>query len=465
MLPDFARPASRTFRENEKRERRKDRHRDRDRERDPDRDRERERRRRHKEGTKERSAMTDREVSAGEAQERRLRRSRLSFSEAGPLPDIPRDVVGGWGLERTWRASLNDSNVDLGQKPSTSDLGSSRVTVTVKRPKEKGKARERERERDRGEYANVESASEQEGEYVFVEHSAQEDRDRDRKSKDKERERRHRDRRNSLGMGHASSSRLRPKDKERDRDRTNGRRRDSREREVRRSSHSAAPLPVPPPASQTQALAIAVPVSVSSSFLPSGSNAQQSALGLILVPSPDGKGYEYRYTQISGSSMDNGRAVVLTQHGQAEVHGQSIAIAPSFATSSYCYSNYSNSSSDGGVRASTTTDYPTHPTTQTNTNIPHPTRRATDPVIPGQARETSLHVPQPRRISTHIPEVDPTPEPSSGVSSGASTVVPQTQTMPPILSLDAAIAQLHLTQPQAPVSVSMARQQPTGHYD
>lgn len=454
MLPDFARPASRSFREDERRERRKEkeRHRERNRERDGDkegeRDRDREKRRRHREGVKERGAVTDREASATEAQGRRTRKIRQSFTEGVPPPDIPHDVVGGWGLERNWRASLNGSNADLSQT-LMSDVGSRHATV---RTKEKGKTRERER--DRGEYANLESASEQEGEeYVFVELSAQEE----RKERERERERRHRDKeRSSLGLGHASSSRPRGKERDRERGAESGRetrdrerKRDTKDKESRRASHTIDPAMHP----QVVPVPVPVPISFSSSYLPNTSNASaHSALGLILVPSPDGKGYEYRYAPIQGS-MDSGRTVVLAQN-HVDAHGQPIAVAPSFATSTYS-TNYSNSSSDGAVRAPTSTDFHSYALTQATTGhrSPHPVRRVTDPVVPGQVYDTSLHVPQPRRISTHIPEVDPSPEPSSGNTSGASTVVPTSQ---PNLSLDAAIAQLQLSQPQPPIMQQVA---------
>ena len=332
-----------------------------------------------------------------------------------PIPAVPPDVVGGWGLERSWRASYASSHSghsapasrenlrgdlvesrDRGagkakSESGSSSLGSSFTKMRVRggeEGKDKGKGKEVEREGEDGA-----------GEFGVVPSSHDDERREAEPSQLPARER-------ARHISFTASSQPFPSS-----------RNDSRDRE-RDTTHGLPPLQS----------------STSNYYSQTGQrererrttlSAAPSALGLVLVPSPDGRGgytYEYQYRYHSPGQQYQYQA---QQYRPPALPPQSTIQPPS-----------STSTNAGTTGKESITPLAASQTRSSNLSrsveFATLTRRATDSALSRQAQAHAreariasgmaaenptgvapLHVPQPRRISMTIPEPEPEASPQS----------------------------------------------------
>ncbi|KAI5122836.1 hypothetical protein M0805_003131 [Coniferiporia weirii] len=375
-----------------------------------------------------------------------------SVTVNGSAEGRARAVVGGWGLERSWRASLgsstgsvSDLRAELGRAGSgETRVGSSHTrSLRVEKGKERERNsereqkqdrvgdrtsdRERERPRDRnGDTERDEATDADDQGYVFVRFLPEEQQSHEKgkeQSRNVETERHTQaERRRSIAYpistsDSTSSGRAAYADASRP----------SEKMRERRTTLSAIP----------QGTTLRPPI------------GEPSALGLTLVPSPSGSGYEhaYRAAYPPQSSIQIGSATGSASGRESVRQTPSYpnpapSVNPQTGSSTYAYSYQPGSSY-----------YPEQPPSRRG---PSPTlaRRATEPHLHVQAQaqaqgsvvsvaaavprpsalarasSTALHVPQPRRISTHIPEPEPEPETETDRTPAPPQSQSQTQAQP-----------------------------------
>ncbi|EJD07784.1 uncharacterized protein FOMMEDRAFT_16404 [Fomitiporia mediterranea MF3/22] len=314
-------------------------------------------------------------------------KANTEINGVAPMPAaVPRDVVGGWGLERSWRASLASNSSDA--SGPAEDLyaphrdaagvvgavavGSSHTKMRVREEKDKEKEKKTDKVKGKGKEKEVDvlepATDDIKDDFVFVA-SANEEREKER------------DRHIPFASYPSSSNNILPQPPQ---SQTPAQAQwQGRERE-RRTTLSAVP----------------------------------SALGLVLVPSPDGRGgyeyqYQYQYRFPPQSTIQPGSAASGTTLGGKE----SITPLASLLNSNNQHNGYFfGAAPEMHSRASTAS----------NATL---TRRATDSQLQAQAQAHAygvyptlrhprapstapLHVPQPRRVSLTIPE-PPESEPES----------------------------------------------------
>lgn len=363
---------------------------------------------------KDRDRGTDRsgpDTSATETQERRRSR-RTRHSTPADVATVPANVVGGWGLERALRPSLNGPRKDL---TSISDpFKGNLLREEFDRRKDKGKGKETDARHvykqgmdDEGEA----EASDQE--YVFV-RSTEENSGTYRNGGGNPVNAKNEIVRDIKGKGKARERRV-----------------DSDDLGETRQYEYSAHYPDAPPTRPAKATSIPVPAPV---LLPSSTlvipGEEPSALGLYLVPSPDGRGYEYRYApaQQSEAMAQMDAQTLLHEHGEPSEIRPAAPVASYF---SYTQSSHNSKSMSGHADTDhsyvhvQSKDAPTSGIPTGVEGLPTLNQHASGSVLSSQvqsqvnasrhgiaAKSTaeSLLVPQPRRISMHnIPEPSPSP--------------------------------------------------------